>query len=63
MNQGCPHCGRGTEANPHPSGWRNFFWHEIRCWGFRAALYNAAWLWTHPNDEDERIGDGQESYA
>ena len=24
--------------------------HEVRCWGPRVALYNVAWLWTHPPD-------------
>lgn len=52
MAEGCPKCGRGTEANPHRSGWVWFVVHELKCWGPRVLLYNAAWLWTHPEDVD-----------
>lgn len=52
MAEGCPRCGRGTETNPHRPGWFWFVVHEVRCWGARVALYNAAWLWTHDAEDD-----------
>jgi hypothetical protein len=52
MAKGCPKCGRGSDDNPHPAGLFWFVLHELRCWGPMVLLYNTAWLWTHPLDED-----------
>jgi hypothetical protein len=53
MAEGCPRCGKGTEANPHRPGWFWLILHEVTCWGPRVALYNAAWLWTHETEDDD----------
>jgi hypothetical protein len=51
LTGGCQKCGRGSDENPHPSGWLWFVFHELKCWGLRVLAYNAAWLWTHPEAE------------
>ncbi|MFL5862558.1 MAG: hypothetical protein ACJ780_17580 [Solirubrobacteraceae bacterium] len=59
MTEGCPRCGRGTEARPHRSGRAWLALHEVRCWGPKTALYNVVWLWTHPADAED--GDDRSS--
>lgn len=44
IKEPCRRCGRGTTEH---LDWTSNFWHDLRCWGLRTAIYNLRWLITN----------------